>query len=121
MKASDVTEEGDLDRPLTPIVSEAELNHWFTYHPPREGQRERYELLREQGKQLARLICESTPPGHDQLAAIRKVREAIMTANAAIACEHEVQTAYYARKLTVAAVPDLQVADADNIDDEGAK
>ena len=79
-------------------ISEADLEHWFKYHPPCEGQPERYELLRAQGLVLARLIFELTPPGPDQAAAIRKVREAIMTANAAIACEHAVQSAYYARK-----------------------
>lgn len=82
------------------IVTEADLEHWFTYHPPREGQAGRYEALRSQGLVLARLIFELTPPGPDQAAAIRKVREAVMTANVAIACENEVQTFYYTRKVT---------------------
>jgi hypothetical protein len=99
MKSRDYAEEGDLDRPLTPIVSEDDIDHWFKYHPPREGQRVRYEMLREQGRALAHLIAAITPPGPDQMAAIRKIREAIMTANASIACEGEIQTAYYARKL----------------------
>lgn len=81
-------------------IAEVDLEHWFRYHPPREGQPERYELLRAQGLVLARLIFELTPPGPDQAAAIRKLREVIMTANAAIACEHEVQSAYYLRKTT---------------------
>jgi hypothetical protein len=75
-----------------------DLDRWFTYHAPVEGQRERYIMLRDSGRALAKLIFELTPPGADQSAAIRKIREAIMTANASIACEHEVQTAYYARK-----------------------
>jgi hypothetical protein len=35
---------------------------------------------------FAETIIRNTPPGSDQSAAIRKVREAVMTANAAIAC-----------------------------------
>lgn len=80
-------------------ITEADLEHWFTYHPPREGQSTRYELLRSQGLTLARMIFELTPPGPDQAVAIRKVREAIATANAAIACEHKVQSAYYSKKV----------------------
>lgn len=73
--------------------------------------------MREQGKTLAHLIYELTPPGADQQAAIRKVREAIMTANAAIACEGEVQTAYYARKLERSLQSDERSAQ----DDDGAE
>jgi len=36
--------------------------------------------------ELALVILEHTPPSADQSAAIRKVREAVMTANASIAC-----------------------------------
>jgi hypothetical protein len=101
MKASDSTEEGDLDRPFTPIVSEADIDHWFTPHhyPPRDGQGIRYRALCQYGKELACAIYEMTPPGPDQMAAIRKIREAIMTANAAIACESEVQSVYYKDKI----------------------
>jgi hypothetical protein len=96
MKNTDA-EEGDLEqRPAS--ITDADLVNWFTYHPPREGQASRYEALRAQGLVFARLIYELTPPGADQVAAIRKVREAVFTANAAIACEHEVQTMYYSRK-----------------------
>lgn len=79
-------------------ITEADLENWFMHHLPREGQGARYELLRSQGLTLARMIYELTPPGPDQAVAIRKVREAVMTANAAIACEHEVQSAYYNKK-----------------------
>lgn len=81
------------------FITEADVENWFTYHPPREGQPDRYQAIRTQGLIMARLILELTPPGPDQAAAIRKVREAIFTANAAIACEHGVQSAYYTRKV----------------------
>lgn len=63
-----------------------DLENWFTYHAPKGDQVERYQKLRDKGKELALLICQLTPPSADQTAAVRKVREAIMTANMAIAC-----------------------------------
>lgn len=66
------------------------LDNWFTHHPP-EGpeQIEKYKEIREAGKAFAEVLVECTPPSADQSAAIRKVREAVMTANAAIACGGE--------------------------------
>jgi hypothetical protein len=72
--------------PLTEQDQEM-LDHFFTYHSPQNGQPERYEAIRAAGKILARTILEMTLAGPDQSAAIRKVREAVMTANAAIALE----------------------------------
>lgn len=62
------------------------IDNWFTYHPPKGDQQERYVKIREAAKHLATTIVECTPPSADQSAAIRKVREAVMTANASIAC-----------------------------------
>ena len=67
-------------------MTEKEIDHLFTYHPPNDGQAEKYDRLRAAGHFLAMMILELVPPGADQSAAIRKVREAIMTANAGIAC-----------------------------------
>ena len=64
-----------------------ELENLFTYHRPQESQPQKYEWIREAGLAMALTIVENTPTGADQSAAIRKVREAVMTANAAIACE----------------------------------
>lgn len=63
------------------------LQNWFTYHAPRGDQIKRYKNIREAGRVLAATIIASTPEGDDQDAALRKVREAVMTANAAIALE----------------------------------
>lgn len=68
------------------MITQQQLENWFTYHPPQEGQPERYEKLRKAGLALAETIVELTPASADQTAAIRKVREAVFTANAAIAC-----------------------------------
>lgn len=68
-------------------MTEEDLDKWFTYHAPKPGQPEQYERIRSVAKMFARTIMENTPQCADQTAAIRKVREAVMTANAAIACE----------------------------------
>lgn len=74
------------------MITPADLDRWFTYHNPAdhpdglEVAVARYERLRRAGRELAAAILADTPPGPDQSAAIRKVREAVMTANAAVAC-----------------------------------
>lgn len=67
-------------------ISREDLRNWFTYHAPTEDQRVAYEKLRNSAAEFALAIIELTPSSADQTAAIRKVREAVMTANAAIAC-----------------------------------
>lgn len=66
-------------------MEQAELDNIFSYHAPKEGQADRYVKIRDAGKHLAQTIIGCTPGCADQTAAIRKVREAVMTANAAIA------------------------------------
>ena len=62
------------------------LDNLFSYHPPKGDQVERYGDIREAGRLFAQVVIDSTPVGPDQSTAIRKIREAVMTANAAIAC-----------------------------------
>lgn len=64
-----------------------DLERWFTYHPPTGDQPARYERLRSAARVLAAAIADECPAGADRDAAVRKLREAVMTANAAIACE----------------------------------
>jgi hypothetical protein len=68
------------------MITDLDIEHWFTYHKPLSTQVPKYEALRDAGKALAKAILKNTPEGADQSAAICKVREAVMTANAAIAC-----------------------------------
>jgi len=69
-----------------PGVNHDNLEDVFTYHPPEtEAQRAAYAEIRERGKDLAAAILQHTPTCGDQQAAIRKVREAVFTANAAVA------------------------------------
>ncbi len=68
-------------------VSPRELDNWFNYHEPLPHQTPKYNAIRNAGKELAATILKNTPPSADQTAAIRQVREAVFTANAAIATE----------------------------------
>lgn len=69
------------------MKSDAELiETWFTYHAPKDDQPQRYEAIRAAGKELAKTILACCPSSADRTAALRKVREAVFTANAAIAC-----------------------------------
>ena len=68
------------------MISYEDLDNWFTYHPPTEEQRECYERLRDAAKQFAEVIVDNTPTGKDQDAAVLLVRQAVMMANAAVAC-----------------------------------
>lgn len=63
------------------------LNDLFCHHPPKEGQIEKYQAIREAGKAFAKVIRDNTPTCQDQAIAIGKVRVAVMVANAAIALE----------------------------------
>lgn len=67
-------------------MTKAELDNLFSYHPPKGTQVQRYTEIREAGKALATVILECTPECGDRNAAVHKVRQAIMLANCAIAC-----------------------------------
>jgi hypothetical protein len=63
------------------------LAQLFTYHKPTPDQLPRFEAIRTAALEMARAIEANVPNGADRRAAIRKLREAVMTANAAIALE----------------------------------
>lgn len=68
-------------------ITTEQLESWFTYHSATEEQVAQYQAIRNAAKSLASAIVANCPPSADTTAAIRKVREAVMTANAAIACQ----------------------------------
>jgi len=61
------------------------IEELFTYHKPTLVQEGYYRQIREAAKALAWCIDVCCPPGPDQTTAVRKIREAVMTANASIA------------------------------------
>lgn len=69
-----------------PKISNEQINNWFTYHAPTPDQIPQFQAIREAGKVLATTIRDNAPASADVTDAIRSVRKAVMTANAAIAC-----------------------------------
>lgn len=61
------------------------IEELFSYHPATLDQKPRYEAIRAAAKDFAYIIVANTTTGADQSAAIRKLRECVMTANASIA------------------------------------
>lgn len=66
-------------------AQDADLDNRFTYHPPKEGQPERYVKIREAARQLAQTIVELTPQSREQSVALTNLEQATFWANAAIA------------------------------------
>jgi hypothetical protein len=62
-----------------------QITEIFTFHSPDADQQVTYEKLRGAAREFAIALVELTPPSPDQSAALRKLRECVMTANAAIA------------------------------------
>lgn len=57
----------------------------LTYHAPTGEQVDRYNLIRDAVAHAYETIEDNCPPCADRTAALRKLREAMMTANASIA------------------------------------
>lgn len=64
-----------------------DLDHLFRYHAPTPEKLEQYQAIRDAAKTFAQVIVDNTPAGADQSAAMRYLRESVMTANAAIALD----------------------------------
>lgn len=67
-------------------MTQDQLDNWFTYHSPTPEQLPKYLAIREAGKVFAETIVANSPDCADTTAAVRKIRESVMTANQAIAC-----------------------------------
>ena len=61
------------------------IENSFTYHAPKEGQPEKYELLRSKAKELAYLIDELCPNSREKSLAMTRLEESSMWANASVA------------------------------------
>ena len=69
-----------------PTELNKELENYFSYHAPTQEQIEIYQHLRQEAKAFAYTLLALVPPGPDRTVAIRKLREVVMVANQAIAC-----------------------------------
>jgi len=63
----------------------AKLDKNFTYHPPKEGQPERYIAIRNAYKDLAEMLMSLCPPSRELSVALTELETSNFWANAAIA------------------------------------
>ncbi|OUA88835.1 DUF7681 family protein [Bacillus thuringiensis] len=57
----------------------------FTYHPPKEGQTEKFVDIRNEALHFANLLDGSCPNSREKSLALTKLEEAVFWANASIA------------------------------------
>jgi hypothetical protein len=62
-------------------------NYVFEHHTPTADKLVHYDAIHEGAKTFAAVLLKHTPPSEDQAAALRLLREATMTANAAVALD----------------------------------
>ncbi len=69
-----------------PLISDAQiLAELFRYHAPNETTLPKYAAINQAAKNFAEVVLQNCPSSADRSAAIRLIRDARMTANAAIA------------------------------------
>lgn len=68
-----------------PMNSSEILHELFSYHPPTPESLPKFSAINQAAKNFAEIVLANCPPGADRSDTIRKIREARMTANAAIA------------------------------------
>lgn len=62
-----------------------DIDNVFSYHSPKGDQAERYTVIRENAKELARIIDEKCPDSREKSLALTNLQQSIMWANASIA------------------------------------
>lgn len=67
------------------MAEQGTIENNFMYHPPKDGQPEKYTELREKAKELAYLIERLCPPSRERSVAMTNLEQAVMWANASIA------------------------------------
>lgn len=62
-----------------------QIERSFVFHPASDDQRDRYIMIREAARKLAKQIATNTPPSREQSLSLTHLEETVMWANAAIA------------------------------------
>lgn len=69
-----------------PLMTEAQiLRELFSYHPPTSDTLPKFQAINQAAKNFAEVVLQNCPSSADRSAAIRLIRDARMTANAAVA------------------------------------
>ena len=66
-------------------MEKSDLENRFTYHPPKDGQPEKYVEIRDRAKEFAELIDAHCPDSREKSLAVTKLEECVMWANSSIA------------------------------------
>ena len=67
-------------------MKQEDIDNWFSYHIPTPEQAIIYNELRNQAHEFAELFNRCVPDCADKTAAMRHLRETVMSMNLAIAC-----------------------------------
>jgi hypothetical protein len=62
-----------------------DLQNRFTYHSPEPGQVQKYQQIRDKGRELAELVNDACPESREKSLAVTNLEQAVMWANASIA------------------------------------
>jgi len=68
------------------MISQLDIDNWFSYHAPAPEQLVAYNDIRQAAKIYAETVNKHVPDSADKTAAMRKIRESVMAANLAVAC-----------------------------------
>lgn len=67
------------------MIDPKDLENRFTYHAPKDGQLEQYQLIRSIAHSYAAVINEMVPDGREKALALTKLEEVVFWTNAGIA------------------------------------
>lgn len=62
-----------------------QIENNFSYHPPKEGQPEKYQSIRDKAKEFAYVINDLVPNSTEKSIAMTNLEQAVFWANAGIA------------------------------------
>lgn len=65
---------------------QSDIDNWFSYHAPTPEQLVAYNDIRQTAKIFAETVNKHVPDSADKTSAMRKIRESVMAANLAVAC-----------------------------------
>jgi len=66
-------------------MEQAELENRFTYHPPKDDQPEKYEMIRSSALDFALFLNRACPDSREKSIAMTHLDQVVMFANASIA------------------------------------
>ena len=66
-------------------IDKVEIEKRFSYHAPKDGQSQKYDIIRKGAKHLALVLVANVPESRELSLALTKLEECVMHANSGIA------------------------------------